>query len=154
MGFSGSFAVKLLHRQYASDHEFIEMLLDEARIAARIHHPNVVSIQEVEETPGHGYYLVMDYVEGFPLWDLGHVMKPVQPQTKWRLVHRVALDALNGLEAAHAPLTDDDGNPLNVVHRDISPQNILISVNGIGRVTDFGIAKAAARMTTTCGLGR
>jgi serine/threonine-protein kinase len=147
-GFQRLFAVKLLHKAYAQDHEFVEMLLDEARIAALIHHPNVVSIQEVAESPEHGYYLVMDYVEGFPLWDLGHAMKSAPPQVRWRVVMRAAVDALNGLEAAHTA-TDEDGRPLGVVHRDISPQNILVSVNGIGRVTDFGIAKAAARITTT-----
>lgn len=146
-GFQRLFAIKLLHSQYVSDEEFVQMLLDEARIAARIHHPNVVAIHEVGESEEHGYYLVMDYVEGFPLWDIGYHLGKPSP-ARWRVINRVILDALNGLEAAHT-LTDDDGQPLHVVHRDVSPQNILVGVDGIARVTDFGIAKAAARITST-----
>src|SRR5258708_1990055 len=94
-GFQRLFAIKLLHKQYAADAEFIQMLLDEARIAARIHHPNVVSIQEVAEASDHGYYVVMDYVEGFPLWDLSQAMKTLPNQQRWRITNRIALDALN-----------------------------------------------------------
>ncbi len=147
-GFQRLFAVKLLHKFYADDSEFVEMLLDEARIAARIHHPNVVSIQEVEQSREHGYYLVMDYVEGFTLWDLSNALQQAPWRQRARMVIRIVLDSLNGLEAAHT-LLDDEGRPLGVVHRDVSPQNILVAVNGIARVTDFGIAKAATRMTTT-----
>ncbi len=147
-GFQRLFAIKLMHRYLADDPEFIEMLLDEARIAARIHHPNVVSIQEVEQSREHGYYLVMDYVEGFTLWDLSNALIDAPFRQRARIVTRVVIDALQGLEAAHT-LTDDEGRPLGVVHRDVSPQNILVSSSGITRVTDFGIAKAASRMTTT-----
>ena len=147
-GFQRFFALKLLHRQYLDDTEFVQMLLDEARIAARINHPNVVSIQEVEETPEHGYFLVMDYVEGFTLADLSSAAAPLLWKKRARIMIRVVLDALHGLDAAHN-LIDDYGRPLNVVHRDVSPQNILVGTNGIARVTDFGIAKAAARMTST-----
>ncbi len=147
-GFQRLFAIKLLHRQYLDDPEFIQMLLDEARIAARINHPNVVSIQEVEESAEYGYFLVMDYVEGFTLSDLSAAAGSLAWNRRARIVIRVVLDSLQGLEAAHN-LTDDYGTPLNVVHRDVSPQNILVGVNGIARVTDFGIAKAAARMSST-----
>lgn len=147
-GFQRLFAIKLLHRQYLDDPEFIQMLLDEARIAARINHPNVVSIQEVEQSEEYGYFLVMDYVEGFTLSDLSAAAGPLAWTQRSRIVIRVVLDALQGLEAAHN-LTDDYGVALNVVHRDVSPQNILVGANGIARVTDFGIAKAAARMSST-----
>jgi len=90
----------------------------------------------------------MDYVEGFTLSDLTTSLAQAPWRQRAGIVIRVAVDALNGLEAAHT-LTDDEGQPLGVVHRDVSPQNILVSVNGITRVTDFGIAKAATRMTTT-----
>ncbi len=146
-GFQRLCAIKVLHRRYAQDASFIDMLLDEARIAAMIHHPNVVPILEVGANDEHGHYLVMDYVEGVSLWELlGTFGEP--EATRWRICSRVILDALNGLDAAHTQ-TDDSGQPLGVVHRDISPQNILVSVDGIARVTDFGIAKAAARMSTT-----
>lgn len=147
-GFQRLFAIKVLHQRYAGDSDFIEMLLDEARIAARIHHPNVVSIHEVVETEEHGYFLVMDYVEGFPLSDAIRPMAMLPFEVRGRIVTRVLLDALNGLYAAHS-LSDDHGRPLNVVHRDISPQNILVGTDGVARVTDFGIAKAAARISHT-----
>lgn len=146
-GFQRLFAIKLLHEHLSADNELKEALLDEARIAALIHHPNVVSIQEVCESEDHGYYLVMDYIEGFSLWDITQRMD-LAPPARWRITNRVILDALNGLEAAHA-LVDEAGQPLNVVHRDVSPQNILVGVDGIARVTDFGIAKATARITST-----
>ncbi|MEI8255806.1 MAG: protein kinase, partial [Deltaproteobacteria bacterium] len=95
-GFQRLFAIKLMHRYLADDSEFIEMLLDEARIAARIHHPNVVSIQEVEQSQEHGYYLVMDYVEGFTLWDLANALADAPWRQRARIVLRVVIDALQG----------------------------------------------------------
>ncbi|MEI8256321.1 MAG: serine/threonine-protein kinase [Deltaproteobacteria bacterium] len=147
-GFQRLVALKLLHREHTSDPEFLAMFLDEARIAARIHHPNVVGIQEVGESPEHGYFLVMDYVEGFPLSDVVSRLGTLPLRERLRIVGRVVIDALQGLDAAHA-LLDDDGRSLQVVHRDVSPQNILVGVDGIGRVTDFGIARAAGRLVTT-----
>src|SRR5215204_4638055 len=99
-GFQRLFAVKLLHPQFAANAEFVEMLLDEARIAARIHHPNVVATHEVCEHEEHGYYLVMDYVEGFALSDVAAHLGGPAP-LRLRLANRVMLDALSGLRAAH-----------------------------------------------------
>ncbi len=147
-GFQRLVALKLLHKEYTNDPEFLAMFLDEARIAARIHHPNVVAIQEVGESPEHGYFLVMDYVEGFPLSDVVAQLGSLPLRERLRVIGRVVVDALQGLEAAHA-LVDDDGNSLQVVHRDVSPQNILVGVDGIVRVTDFGIARAAGRLSVT-----
>ncbi len=146
-GFSRLYAVKLLHKHLMYDSEFVDMLLDEARIAARIHHPNAVAIHEVGFNETHGYYVVMDYVEGVTLWDVNQHLGPGSPQ-RVKICTRIVYDALMGLECAHT-LNDDMGRPLKVVHRDMSPQNILVGVDGIARVTDFGIAKAAARITGT-----
>lgn len=146
-GFTRLYALKLLHKHLMYDSEFVDMLLDEARIAARIHHPNAVAIHEVGFNEQHGYYLVMDYVEGVTLWDVNQQLGPASPG-RVKLCSRIVYDALLGLEAAHT-LTDELGKPLNVVHRDMSPQNILVGVDGIARVTDFGIAKAAARISGT-----
>lgn len=147
-GFQRLVALKLLHREYTSDPAFLTMFLNEARIAARINHPNVVAIQEVSACEEHGYFLVMDYVEGFPLSDLVSRLGELPLRERLRIVVRVMLDALQGLEAAHS-LLDDDGHSLQVVHRDVSPQNLLVGVDGIARVTDFGIAHAAGRVAVT-----
>jgi serine/threonine protein kinase len=147
-GFQRLVAIKLPHPHFVHDAEVLGMLLDEARIAACIHHPNVVGIQEVNESAEHGYYLVMDYVEGFSLADVLDRATALPAARRWRIAIRALLDALAGLHAAHV-LTDDLGRPLGVVHRDVSPQNVLVGVDGIARVTDFGIAKAAARIART-----
>jgi len=123
------------------------MFLDEARLAARLHHPNVVPILEIGESP-EGYYLVMEYIEGDTLARLlarsATAGKPLPP----KVAIRVCLDTLAGLHQAHE-LTDDDGQPLGIVHRDVSPQNILVGVDGSARITDFGVARATTRLSTT-----
>ncbi|MBX3264625.1 MAG: serine/threonine protein kinase, partial [Labilithrix sp.] len=146
-GFQRLVAIKRLHPHLAKEPDFIEMFLDEARLAARIHHPNVVPIQEVGES-GSGYYLVMDYVEGDTFARL--LARAAQTKTRipWGVTIRVLLDTLAGLHAAHE-LTDDLGAPLAIVHRDVSPQNILVGSDGIARITDFGVARAASRLSTT-----
>jgi serine/threonine-protein kinase len=146
-GFQRLFAIKRLHPHLAHEHEFVQMFLDEARLAARIHHPNVVPILEVG-TSEAGYHLVMEYIEGETLARLlgrtalrGNKVRP-------RVATKVILDALAGLEAAHN-LRDDFGDPLNIVHRDVSPQNVMVGSDGTARITDFGVARAATRLTTT-----
>ncbi len=153
-GFQRLYAIKRLHPHLASDGEFIQMFLDEARLAARIHHPNVVPILEIGTAgePESGdvdrYYLVMEYIEGDTVARLiaraAHAGKKLPVAVSIRIV----LDALAGLHAAHE-LRDDDGNALEIVHRDVSPQNILVGVDGIARITDFGVARAASRLSTT-----
>jgi serine/threonine-protein kinase len=146
-GFQRLYAIKRLHEHLARHSEFIEMFLDEARLAARIHHPNVVPILEIGTTDA-GHYLVMEYVEGDTAGHLFHAAaqekKPILP----RVAVRIVLDVLAGLHAAHEG-TDDEGRLLEVVHRDVSPHNILVSVDGVARITDFGIARAASRLAVT-----
>jgi eukaryotic-like serine/threonine-protein kinase len=146
-GFQRLFAIKRIHPHLAKETEFVEMFLDEARLAARTHHPNIASIQEIGKSAGM-YYLVMDYIEG----DTAARLFGRCAQAGKRIPHsvgiRIVLDALAGLHAAHE-LRDDDGEPLNVVHRDVSPQNVLVGVDGTSRVIDFGVARASSRLTTT-----
>jgi eukaryotic-like serine/threonine-protein kinase len=142
--FSRLVAIKRLHAQFATAPSFVTMFTDEARLAARIHHANVVSIVELG-TDEDGYYVVMDYVEGSNLGHLAwHAAKANDGQPMSRPVAlRIVLDALSGLHAAHE-VEDDDGTIVNLVHRDVSPQNILIGVDGLARLGDFGIARASA----------
>lgn len=146
-GFQRNVAIKVLHPHLAYDDEFVEMFLDEARLAAMIHHPNVVPILEVGEGE-HGYYLVMDYVEGdtFAVL-LSRAAGAVEPVPQ-EIVLRVGLDMLGGLNAAHE-LQDERGNLIGVVHRDVSPQNVLVGTDGVTRLTDFGVARAATRLSAT-----
>jgi serine/threonine protein kinase len=143
-GFQRLVAIKRLHPQFAAAPSFVTMFTDEARLAARIHHANVVSIVELG-TDDEGYYVVMEYVEGSNLGHLHwHATKAGGDQPMSRAVAlRIVLDALSGLQAAHE-VEDDDGTVVNLVHRDVSPQNILIGVDGLARLGDFGIARASA----------
>jgi serine/threonine protein kinase len=146
-GFQRLYAIKRLHDHLAKNEDFISMFLDEARLAARIHHPNVVPIVEIDTTEA-GYYLVMEYIEGDTVWQLFNRGAKTGKRIPDRVAIRIALDSLSGLHAAHE-LRDDDGKPLEIVHRDVSPHNILVGVDGVSRITDFGIARAATRLAVT-----
>jgi serine/threonine protein kinase len=146
-GFERLAALKVLHPHLLGEQEFLGMFLDEARVAARIHHPNVVAIQDlgVEE---NRMFTVMDYVLGDTLAAAQQAAIKLRRGLPLGIVLRVALDVLRGLDAAHE-LVDVNGRSLNVVHRDATPHNILLGVDGVSRVTDFGIAKAESRISFT-----
>jgi eukaryotic-like serine/threonine-protein kinase len=146
-GFEREVALKLVHAHLRADEESKLHLLDEARLAARIRHPNVVPVTEVESDP-FGVFLVMDYVEGDTLSGLVRVLKDRNQRLPPRLAARIMNDALAGLHAAHE-LRDTDGQHVGLVHRDFSPQNILVGVEGVTRLADFGVAKAASRAVRT-----
>lgn len=146
-GFQRFVAIKRLHPHLQGEPEFVEMFLDEARLAALIHHPNVVPILEVGESDA-GYYLVMEYVEGDTLSKIVARSMSLGQMPPRPVILRVMLDALAGLHAAHE-LKDERGQLLGLVHRDCSPQNILVGVDGSARITDFGVARASARLTST-----
>jgi serine/threonine-protein kinase len=147
VGFVRVVAIKRLHPHLASDPEFAAMLLDEARLAAGISHPNVVSTLDVVTADGE-IFLVMDYIEGDSLSHLVRFTRRAQALVEPAIVSGVMSGALYGLHAAHTA-TDERGNSLNIVHRDFSPQNILIGTDGVPRVLDFGVAKAARRIAQT-----
>lgn len=148
-GFERLVAIKVMHPHIAGDPEFVTMFLDEARLAARIRHPNVVATHDVDQSPD-GLFLVMDYVDGPPL----HLVVKAVAKQRQAIPHEVLLrifsDVLEGLHAAHE-LTDEAGNPLGLVHRDVSPHNVLLGTDGVARLTDFGVAHARSRLTTTQG---
>ncbi len=146
-GFKRFVAIKRLHPHLAKEQEFIQMFMDEARLAARLHHPNVVPILEIGVSDNH-YYLVMEYIEGDTAGYLQVRAYNAGIRFPPSISIRIMLDTLTGLHAAHE-LADENGNLLNVVHRDVSPQNILVGVDGVSRITDFGVAKASARLTNT-----
>src|SRR5262249_46818647 len=133
-------AIKLLHPQLRSEAETAEQLLREARLSASIRHPNVVGVIEANDSP-HGLFLAMEYVEGETLAGLIRASILGRRPMPFEIVGRIMCDALSGLHAAHE-LRDAQGHRLDVVHRDFSPQNILVGVDGTTRLTDFGIAKA------------
>ena len=148
-GFERLVAIKVMHPHIAEQPEFEAMFLDEARLAASIRHPNVVATVDVSKTDGE-MFLVMDYVDGPALNKILRQLKKHDLRIPIEITLRILIDTLNGLEAAHT-LKDANGNSLNLVHRDVSPQNILVGGDGIARLTDFGVARAEARLSMTTG---
>jgi len=144
-GFSRTVAIKRLHPQFAADPDFVAMFLDEAHLAVRVQHPNVVAPLDVVVAGGE-LLVVMEYVSGETLSQLlrQSPAEGVAPP----ILGSVIVDTLYGLHAAHEAL-GEDGSPLNMVHRDVSPQNVLVGVDGTARVLDFGVAKAAMRSHAT-----
>jgi eukaryotic-like serine/threonine-protein kinase len=143
MGFEAEVALKLTHPHLRESTEFAADLLEEAKLAVRIRHQNVAAVIDAGVDP-LGVYLVMEYVEGDTLSGLNKANKPLPK----KMAMRVLVDALAGLHAAHE-LLDEDGKLLGVVHRDFTPHNILVGTDGVARLTDFGIAKAATRLSHT-----
>lgn len=146
-GFEREVALKLVHAHLRADEESRLHLLEEARLAARIRHPNVVPVTEVD-ADSCGVFLVMDYVEGEALSGLVRLLREQNQRLPPRLVARIMNDALAGLHAAH-DLRDAHGQLVGLVHRDFSPQNILLGIEGVTRLADFGVAKAASRTVRT-----
>jgi len=142
-GFERDVAVKLIHAHLRENQELALALLNEARIAAKIRHPNVVPVYDVGEDPA-GIFLVMEYVEGDTLSGLQRAALEAGTRIPTAVALRILSDALAGLQGAHEQ-RDSNGQPLEIVHRDFSPQNILVGTDGVSRLTDFGIAKAAGR---------
>jgi len=140
-------AVKRPHRHLTNDKMFLAMLVDEARLASAIDHPNVVKVRELG-FEGGAPFIVMDYVEGASLAELRRELSGVGRALDVRVATRIALDALAGLHAAHE-LREENGRALRIIHRDVSPHNVLIGCDGRAHLTDFGIAKAEDRIQTT-----
>jgi serine/threonine-protein kinase len=146
-GFSRTVAIKRLHRHLAEDPDFLSTMIDEARLAARIHHPNVVPTLDVVAVDGE-LLVVMEYVRGESLSALVRAERARGRRIPLAMASAIVVGALHGLHAAHEA-TSDRGTPLGLVHRDVSPQNILVGVDGVARVIDFGVAKAAGRLQST-----
>lgn len=146
-GFERNVALKLTHVHLRDEPGWAQELIEEAKLAARIRHPNVVQVLDVEDDPA-GVFLVMDYIEGDTLSALVKHATQAGERIPRDIALRILADALAGLHAAHE-LRDEDGQNAGVVHRDFTPQNILIGVDGVARLTDFGIAKAETRVSHT-----
>ncbi len=147
VGFSRTVAIKRLHAQYAKDPEFVAMFLDEGRLAARIRHPNVVPTLDVVALDKE-LFLVMEYVQGESLSRLFRAAANKGAPIPRNIAVTVMAGVLHGLHAAHEAKTEQ-GSALAIVHRDVSPQNVLVGIDGVARVLDFGVAKATERMQTT-----
>ncbi len=147
VGFSRTVAIKRLHPHYSNDEGFVQMFVDEARLAARIQHPNVVSTLDVIAKDGE-LMLVMEYIQGESLSRLMSSARASNERIPWRITAAIMNSVLSGLHAAHEA-KNERGEPLGIVHRDMSPQNVMVGADGVVRVFDFGVAKAAGRAQDT-----
>ncbi len=152
LGFERLVVVKMILPQFSQDPRFQEMFLDEARIASRIEHPNVARILDVGEHDGN-YFIVMEWVDGDSLSKILRAAEAKKQKVPPGIALRICADAAAGLHAAHE-LKDRDGHSLGVVHRDVSPQNILISNSGATMLIDFGVAKARDRVSQDTSAGQ
>lgn len=148
-GFKRPAVVKRLLETLTDEGEFLEMFLEEARLAALIHHPNVVSVFDFARD-GDTYFLAMEYVHGITLRSLLKTAKQRNTLLPEPVVATIAAQALQGLAAAHE-LLDEHGQPLHLVHRDVSPDNIMVAYDGMVKMLDFGIAKASTSAVTRVG---
>ncbi len=143
-GFERLVAIKTILAQHAADPRFQRMFLDEARIIANIHHPHVAQILDLGEQ-GELLYLVLEWIEGDSVSSLRRVVHGAGEKLPLGITLRIVSDTLNGLHAAHEAKAAD-GTLLGVVHRDVSPANVLVSSTGEVKVIDFGVAKAVDRL--------
>ncbi|MBX3191208.1 MAG: serine/threonine protein kinase [Labilithrix sp.] len=151
-GFERLVVVKMILPQYSQDPRFQEMFLDEARIASRIEHANVARILDVGEQE-ENTFIVMEWVDGDSLSKVMRAAESKKQPVPAGIALRVCADAAAGLHAAHV-LQERDGTPLGVVHRDVSPQNILIANTGSTVIIDFGVAKARDRVSQETSAGQ
>ena len=144
-GFIKPVVLKCVLPQLASDRAFVKLFEDEARLAALLNHPNIAQVYDfglVDNT----YYIAMEYVPGYTVDDIRRKLKSIGKFLPLEHVACVASQVCQGLHYAHA-LTDGTGVSLGLVHRDVSPHNLIVSVDGAVKVVDFGIAKARAGLT-------
>ncbi|MBN2493679.1 MAG: protein kinase [Deltaproteobacteria bacterium] len=146
-GFRKKVAIKRVLAPFAQNEHFVTMFLDEARLAARFSHPNIVQIFDLGEVHGE-YYLAMEYVHGASLSMLLKACSQTQVKIPAEIAVKTISMACEGLHYAHN-FADEDGVPLNLIHRDISPQNIMLSYTGAVKLLDFGVAKAAINVYRT-----
>ena len=148
-GFEKLVAVKIIHPHLAAEAEFVEMFLEEARIAAKIQSPHVAGILDLGQDEGL-HYMVMEYIDGETLSGLLRQLRPRGEHLPLPVVLQILMDACEGLTAVH-DLRDPEGQPYGLVHRDMSPQNLMVSFDGWVKIVDFGLVKATGKRHTHTG---
>ena len=144
-GFEKEVVIKRVRSALASDPSFVQMFIAEARVASKLNHPNIVHIFDFDQH-GDSYYLAMEYVRGKSLAEIQRRTRELGVHVRPVLAAQIALEVARGLSYAHR--MTDHGRALNLVHRDVTPHNVLISFDGSVKLTDFGIAKAGNRAST------
>ena len=142
-GFQRSVAVKHIRPEYRALKNYIDMFIEEARVGSELAHPNIVQVHDFVSEAG-SYYLVMEWVEGIDLGAFIKAYRDAKREVPWPLAVAIGIGTLQGLGAAHERV-GPDATPAPVIHRDVSPHNILLGVNGVVKLSDFGLARARDR---------
>ncbi len=143
-GFEKECVIKRILPSLAADQQFVQMFLDEARIAARLSHPNIVQIFELGEVGPQDHFIAMEHVHGVDVQQILEAEHARNGRVPLAVALRLCSSVAEGLDAAHRA-TDGRGHPLGIVHRDVTPSNVIVSFDGVAKICDFGIAKAVAR---------
>jgi len=143
-GFRRPVAIKMVKPEFKASDEYIAMFVEEARVGSELNHPNIVQVHDFGQDEHQSYYLVMEWIDGLSMnsWVHGHFAAGLQ--TPWEIVAALGVEALTGLDAAHA--RRKDGHRAPIIHRDVSPENILVGLNGAVKLTDFGLSRAKDRI--------
>ncbi|HEX7480654.1 MAG TPA: serine/threonine-protein kinase [Polyangiales bacterium] len=147
-GFRRKVGIKRVLRHLHEDEKFAAMFVEEARVVAELNHPNIVQVHDFGRDPEGGYFIIMEWVEGMNLADYVTAYAKAGEKPPWPHVAAICIEVLRALSAAHAR-TEDSGRPVPVIHRDVTPSNILVGTNGVVKLTDFGLARATDRPRTT-----
>lgn len=147
-GFSRWVAVKHIRPSLMTNEEFVAMFVEEARVGSQLQHANIVQTYDFGQDPRGAYYLVLEWVEGLDFGRYTEAYRASGHRCDWPLVLAVGVEALRGLGAAHERV-DGAGNRAPVIHRDVTPANILLGTNGIVKLTDFGLSRAMDRLQMT-----
>ena len=147
-GFRRKVAIKRVLTQLTKDERFEAMFVEEARVVSDLNHPNIVQIHDFGRDHEGGYFIVMEWVEGLSLADYVRAFARVSDFPPWQLACAICIEVLRALSAAHQRM-DNSGRPVPVIHRDVTPSNILVGINGSVKLTDFGLARAMDRPRTT-----
>ncbi len=147
-GFTRPVAIKVVHAHLSALPEFAQMFIDEALLGSHLSHPNIVHVEEFGELPDGRCFLAMEYVDGCSLWELASHQRKSETTADVQVVAHIGIKTADALHSAHSTV-DANGDLLGVVHRDVSPGNVLLSRRGHVKVVDFGIAKSSLRMEHT-----
>jgi eukaryotic-like serine/threonine-protein kinase len=146
-GFQRAVALKRIREHLTDNTEFVRMFIEEARVCSELDHANIVQVQDFG-FDNHGYFLIMEWIDGVNVGEYMDQLAKTGSAMPWRFATAICAQVLSGLAAAHARV-DDQGEPAPVIHRDVTPQNILLGVNGVVKLTDFGLARAMDRAPMT-----
>ncbi len=147
-GFKRRVAIKRVLAPLTQNKEFLSMFVEEARVISELEHPNITQIHDFDRDPSGDYYLVLEWVDGLTLAQWQHAHRQTGYAAPWPIAAAIGIEVLKGLHAAHARL-DANGEAAPIFHRDVTPQNIMISLGGVVKLTDFGLARAMDRSKMT-----